>query len=319
MTVDAASGLLKKAGSVLIAAHQDPDGDALGATLGLMHILLASGKKVAVYSAGPLPEEYAFLPGLDKLTDRVEGRFDLAVLVDCHELKRVGPLGEEVAAAAEAWLTIDHHQGDAPDAHAAWIDTTYAATCQMLVELADKMELTIGPEAATCLFVGLQTDTGSFRYSNTTPRAFEAAAKLVAAGAEPWSISQEVYATRPVRLKLLGHIMDGVSTFAQGRLAMAKVSLADLDRMQAEPQDLEQAVEAIRGIPGVQVAALLRQTADGPVKLSMRSRGKVDVAAVARELGGGGHRNAAGARLDGGIDQAAERIRDILTPLAEAL
>ena len=177
----------------------------------------------------------------------------------------------------------------------------------------------IGPEAAACLFVGIQTDTGSFRYSNTTPQTFLAASKMVAAGAEPWAISQEVYATRPVRLKLLGRVMDGVETLAQGRLAVAKVSLDDLELMKAEPQDLEQAVEAIRGIPGVQVAVLLRQTDDGFVKLSMRSRGLADVAAVARELGGGGHHNAAGARIEGSLEEAAAKIQGILLPLVEGL
>lgn len=319
MTASAVSGLIKKARSVIISAHRDPDGDALGATLGLMHMLRAVGKDVTAYSSGPLPEEYEFLPGVDNLTDRVDGVFDLAVLVDCHDAPRVGPLGPDVIGSAKAWVAIDHHQGGAEDAKAAWIDTTYAATCQMLVDMAEDMGWTLSPEAATCLFVGLQTDTGSFRYSNTTPQAFLAASKLVAAGAEPWDISQEVYATRPIRLKMLGHIMDHVRKDAQGRLALASVTLEDLDRMQAEAQDLEQAVEAIRGIPGVQVAVLLRQTADGPVKISMRSRGAVDVAAVARKLGGGGHHNAAGARMEGSLDEVATEIRGILMPAVETL
>ncbi len=319
MTASAVAGLLQRAGSVIIASHRDPDGDALGATLGLMHMLKGAGKNVTVYSAGPLPEEYAFLPGVDGLTGQVSEEYDLAVLVDCHDAQRVGPLGSDVIASAGDWVAIDHHRGEAPDAGAAWIDTTYAAVCQMLVDLAEDMDWAIGPEAAACLFVGIQTDTGSFRYSNTTPQALLAASKLVAAGAEPWAISQEVYATRPVRLKLLGRVMDGVETYARGRLAVAKVSLADLDKVRAQAQDLEQAVEAIRGIPGVQVAVLLRQTEDGLVKLSMRSRGLVDVAAVARGLGGGGHHNAAGARVEGSLDDVAAKIQGLLLPLVEGL
>ena len=211
---------------------------------------------------------------------------------------------------------VDHHQGEADFGRAVWVDPSRAATSQMLAELARAADWPLTAEAATCLFAGLQTDTGSFRYSNTTPQALRVAADLVEAGADPWAISQEVYATRPRRLRLLGRVLEDTELLAGGRLALAAVSQAQLQSLGCDSRDLEDAVEALRGIPGVEVAALLRELPGGGVKASLRSRGRVDVAAVALALGGGGHKSAAGMRLDMDLAAArhllAERLRRAL-------
>lgn len=311
--------LLAEARRVFLVAHREPDGDALGATLGLLHLLADNGKDALAHSAGPVPEEYAFLPGLERLGPAAPEGVDLAVILDCHEPERCGEAVAPFLRALPRVAVIDHHQGRAEFGAAIWVDPSYAATCQMVFDLAGRLGWSVGPRAATCLFVGLQTDTGSFRYGNTTPQALRAAADLVQAGADPWAISQEVYATRPLRLRLLGRVMEAMELFADGRLALAVVSQADLDALGAKPQDLEQAVEAMRGVPGVAVAALIKQTGPDQCKLSLRSRGGLDVAAVAAGLGGGGHRNAAGARLAMDLASARTLVAELLEPLAAAL
>lgn len=314
--------LLAPARRVLLLAHYDPDGDALGCTLGLMHLLAAAGKEPIAYSAGPLPPEYEFLPGLDRLLlepPELAG-VDAAVLLDCHQPDRAGAAAQEfLPPLAERAAVVDHHQGAVDFGAAAWVDPGFSATAEMLTLLAREAGWPMTPDAATCLYTGVLTDTGSFRYANTTPRTLRLAAELVEAGAGPWQVSQEVYATRPERVRLMCRLMEELEVSQGGRLALAGVSLAEMSDLGVKPKDMDQMVEILRGIPGVQVSALFRELDGGGVKVSMRSRGLVDVAAVALEMGGGGHRNAAGMRLDGDLDEVRGRVSAVLARrLAEA-
>jgi phosphoesterase RecJ-like protein len=287
--------MLAQASRVLVVSHVLPDGDALGSSLGLRHLLTAQGKQVRVFSAGPIPEEYLFLPGMDQVSDVLPGagEQDLAVMLDCHQPERTGPVSGSFLAKLPRVAIIDHHQGDVDFGQAAWVDPSYAATSEMVTQLAQAEGWPITPQAATCL-----------------------AADLAQAGADVWAISQEVYATRPKRLRLLGRIMDNLELSQDGRLALSQITLADLAKVGAGPADMEQAVETLRLIPGVEVSALLRQTSKGAIKVSMRSRGKVDVSRVAIALGGGGHKSAAGVTLEGNLEGVR---RDIATRLRQGL
>jgi phosphoesterase RecJ-like protein len=311
--------MLSEAERVLVVSHQDPDGDALGSSLGLMH-LLAADKEVFVHSAGPIAGEYDFLPGRDRISPELPpaAEIDLAVLLDCHEPSRAGEAAEELLPQVPKTIIVDHHQGVPKFGQVRWVDPDYSATSEMLVEMAEKTDLPLNPQAATCLFVGLQTDTGSFRYGNTTSRILRIAADLVDNGADPWAISQEVYATQPKRMMLWASIINNLSYLAGGRLAVAQVLQDDLSAAGCGPQDLEQVVETIRSIHGVEVAVLLREMDGGGVKVSLRSRGRVDVAQVAQQMGGGGHRNAAGLRLRQDISSVRRQMIQSLTDKLEA-
>ena len=309
---------LTQARRVLLLAHRDPDGDAIGSALGLMHLLEAAGKTVSVHRSGAIGEEYAFLPGLERASESLPkaAEIDLAVLLDCHQPERAGRMAEPFLRALARVAVVDHHLGQPSFGRPRWVDPGFAATSQMVTLLAAEMGLALSARAATCLFVGLQTDTGRFCYSNTTPAALRAAADLVQAGADPWSVTQQAYSTSLARLRLFGRVIDGLTLSAGGRLAMARVGLAELEELGCPPSDLDRLVEELRAIRGVEVAVLLKDLADGGVKASLRSRGRVDVGALAIDLGGGGHHNAAGARLEGPLDQAAtligRRLEDIL-------
>jgi phosphoesterase RecJ-like protein len=305
---------LRDAPSLVVLAHRDPDGDALGAILGTAHLLTAAGKVVWPYSAGPIPEEYRFLPGLEMLKDTLPqpGRVELALLLDCHEPQRAGEPAAAFLAAFPRTAVVDHHLGRTSFGNATWVDSGHAATSEMLTLLAQDLGLPLTAQAATCLYTGLVTDTGRFSYSNTTPQTLGLGAELVRAGADPWAITQEAYSTSLARLRLLARVMNGLQLLHGGRLALAGVSLADLAEMQAVPSDLDRIVEELRSIRGVEVAALLKEAKDGGVKASMRSRGRVDVGSLAIQLGGGGHKNAAGARLEMGLAQAIRHLGELL-------
>lgn len=311
--------MLAGAQRVLAVTHRDPDGDALGSALGLLHLLEARGAQVRVHAHGEIPPEYEFLPDLERVSSDLPPRdwVETAVLLDCHEPQRAGRAAEEMLAGCERTAVVDHHQGRTDFGAARWVDPSYAATSVMLAEAAFEAGWDMNPRAAACLFVGLQTDTGSFRYSNAGVRAFETAARLVAAGADPWAISQEVYATRPQRVRLFSWVLERLDMRAGGRLALGCVSRRDLDSLGCDSRDLENMVEMIRAIPGVEAAVLLKENKSGGVKASMRSRGLLDVAEVAISFGGGGHHNAAGMTLDLPLDQAAARLADILTQRLE--
>ena len=311
---------IEQATSVVVVGHREPDGDALGATLGLVHVLGAMGKRVVGCNEGPIPEEYRFLPGLEQLLAGPPGwEAELGLLLDCHQPERAGKaLGAYLEGLGQVGV-VDHHEGEPSFGTIRWVETTMSATSEMLAILCLEAGWPVGKEAASCFFVGIQTDTGSFRYSNTTAQCLHTAAELVERGADVWGISQQVYATRPRRLKLLGRVMEGLELREGGKLAVGVVRLSEMRSCGCGPQDLEQAVEMLRGIPGVEVAVLLRELNDGGVKASLRSRGKVNVAAVALEFGGGGHRNAAGMRLDMGLEQAREVVvRALEAALREA-
>ena len=311
--------MLENASRVLVVSHHDPDGDALGSSLAMMHLLAGRGCECWVHSAGPLPEEYLFLPGMDKVSSEMPdpGWPDCALLLDCHQPARTGPKGETFLTGFSPLAVMDHHQGEAEVGQAVWIETDRAATAEMAAHLAFQRGWSVSPQAAACLFTGLQTDTGSFRYSNTSPRALALAGRLVEAGADPWAISQEVYANTARRLKMLGRVGDHLELMAGGGLAVSWVSQADFADTGCGPEDLEQVVEELRSIRGVRASLLLRELPDGRAKISMRSRGQIDVSAVALDLGGGGHHNAAGAMVDGPLDQARRELGGRLAALVE--
>ncbi|MCA1905066.1 MAG: DHH family phosphoesterase, partial [Desulfarculus sp.] len=232
---------LREAGRVLVMAHRDPDGDALGSVLGLMHLLTANGKQARCHINGAVPPEYAFLPGLETLDPGLPAPEwpELVVLLDCHEPDRTGPVAAPYLEAAPRVAVVDHHLGEATFGDPRWVEPAQAATAQMVAGLAADLGWAMTPAAATCLYTGLVTDTGRFCYSNTTPLVLRAAADLVEAGADPWAITQRAYSTSLERLKLFGRVLASLELLADGRLALARARQADLDDLGCPPSDLD--------------------------------------------------------------------------------
>jgi phosphoesterase RecJ-like protein len=292
--------LIRQGNRFLLTSHVSPDGDAIGSALGLARILRKLGKGAVVWNRDATPPLYGPLPGSARIHAGEEPpagfpeAFDAILVLECPSLDRTG-LEAPLAAAGKPLVNIDHHLGNQHYGGVNWVDTAAPALGEMVHRLGAALKLAMDEETATCLFLTLVTDTGGFRFTNATAEAFEAAAVLVRQGARPELVSQWLHESRPeASLRLLGAMLHTLELHDGGRVASALISEEMFATCGAAPGDTEGLVDYPRSIAGVQAVALFRQTGADRWKVSLRSRGEVDVEQVARRHGGGGHRNAAG-------------------------
>jgi len=299
---------LKSCNSILISVHKNPDGDALGAQLGLMYALEKLNKSVTAHNLDPVPEVYRFLPGWERIRTgkTVEGRYDAVVVLDA-EPSRTGLF--DSAYPAKTALNIDHHVTNPLEWPMTWLDPDAAATGEMVHKLITLLDVPIDRAMALCLYTSIFTDTGSFRYSNTTPKSMRIAAELIEAGADPWLVTENVYESFAYRrLKLLGIVLAGMERSEDGRVAWVVVTDGLYRQCGASAEDTDNFVNFVRSTKGVEVAVLFRQTAETQYKISLRSKGRVDLSGLAQSLGGGGHKNAAGSVLNGSLDEVKNKV-----------
>ncbi len=295
---------LRDSRRVLVATHINPDGDALGSALGLTLALRRMGKEVAVVDRDPVPRIYRFLPGAEEVSPEIpEGDFDVLVLVDCGEIERTG----YETLPGQRGLVIDHHLTERNFGDLRWVLSTASSTGEMVFNLVKALGVPLDRDVAVCLYVALFTDTGGFRYSSSCPSAYRAAAEMVEAGAEPWEVTEHVYESHSFqRLALLGKALDRMVRHEH----VAIIAVTD-DMYQATgstSEDTENFANMARSIEGIEVGIFLRQIGPNAFKASMRSKGRVNVAAVAERFGGGGHHNAAGGILQGTLEEVRATI-----------
>lgn len=315
-------GRLRAGNRFLLTSHVNPDGDAIGSELGLARVLAALGKSTRIWNRDAAPALYAPLPGCDRIVVGSEPpvgypeTFDAAIVLECPSLERTG-LAEPLAALP--LINIDHHLGNQHYGEVNWVDPAAPAVGVMVHELAQTLGVRVDADAADCLYLALVTDTGGFRFGNATPRAFEAAGRLVAAGASVERVSHWLYESQPEpAIRLLGELLATLERHGDGRVATVTLPLAAFERSGAGPGDSEGLIDVPRSIAGVEAVALLRELSQGEWKLSLRSRGAVDVEAVARVRGGGGHKNAAGCRAQGDLQEIRHAIATELARAVEA-
>ncbi len=302
----------------LVVSHVNPDGDAIGSSLGLALILEALGKKVKIYNRDPIPHMYRFLPGVDRIENELPqgAMFQATFVLDCSTSHRVGESFVRFKDKGHM-VVVDHHPPREPIEGIGLIRTEAAATAELIYDIALQLEVKLPPNAATALYAGLMTDTGSFRFSNTTPRALEVAGALLAAGADHRLLVEQVYESfPPERFKLLGLALNTLRLLMAGRVALVWITRPMFREAGAEDEMTDGFVDIPRSIKGVEVAALIRERDEREYRVNLRSRGAVDVGEVASRFGGGGHPNAAGFTLKG---SAAELERSLLSALEEAL
>jgi phosphoesterase RecJ-like protein len=303
--------IFARKGSYLFLAHLHPDGDVLGSMLGLGLALMGQGRRVTLAGPHPVPEPYRFLPGAHWIQQwkDASGSYDVTVLLDCPDPARTGGLLEAVRERGTTVVNIDHHQDNRRFGDLNWVDLSASATGEMVYDLLQHFGWSLTPEIATTLYTALVTDTGSFRYSNASPKAFRIAAHLVAEGAAPARVAGELYEGRShENLRLLGQLLQRIETSADGRVAWL-VLPSEL----AGNQDLIEAEDFIaypRSIRSVKVALLFRELQPGQVKVSLRGKGEVNVAKIAARFGGGGHPNAAGCTVTLPMDAAKAALLD---------
>jgi len=307
---------LKPGIRVCLTTHVNPDGDGLGSEAGLSHLLRARGVDVVITNPTPTPPRYDFLfqqlPGVDRSTEAVKElrRADLIVVLDIADLGRIGMLAGPVRERGVPVGCIDHHvsPGQLPDGP-RYLDPGAAATAALVYEIALGNEWPITRDAARSLYVGILTDTGGFRFSNTDARTLRTAAALLETGLDTEAIYLDVYANAPEgRARLLADALQTLVVEPEYGLAWVTVPPGSMERHGVTADDLDGVVEYPRSIAGVRMALLFRELASGRIKISLRSVGDVDVAAFAKPFGGGGHTKAAGISLDGTMAQAQEII-----------
>lgn len=299
---------LQSSSSILISVHKSPDGDALGSQLALMFALEKLGKTVTAHNLDPVPEIYRFLPGSERIRTgpHVEGRFDALVVLDSDPPRT--DLFEKTYPA-DLLINIDHHVTNPLEWPLTWLDASAAAAGEMVYELIRKLGVSLDKQLALCLYTSIFTDTGSFRYSNTTARSMHIAAEMIEAGADPWIVTENVYESIAYRrVKLLGSVLESMERSEDGRIAWVVVT-EELYRLHAaSAEDTDNFVNFVRSVKGVEVAVLFRQTGGTQYKISLRSKGRIDLSRLAQALGGGGHKNAAGGILNGTLSEVKSRV-----------
>lgn len=289
----------------VLTSHARPDGDAIGSVLACSQILRDMGKDTEVVLKDGIPHIYKILPFADRVVQSatVDDDFDTAVLLECDSIERTALKGLE----NRFLINIDHHQSGRPFAHVNWIDPNACATAELIFRLAREAGVPVSPDVATCLYTAVVTDTGSFAFAGTTARTFALAQELVLAGADPVRIAQQVYFSNPTsKMRLLGAALSKLHQ--DGPLTWMYVTREDMERCGAIDEDCEGLANWALGIEGVEVALFFRELESGRYRVSLRSKGHINVAQVAELFGGGGHACASGCAVDGPLSLSVERV-----------
>lgn len=309
--------VLREKERFLIACHENPEGDAIGSELALALALRRMGKTATVLNADPVPANLLFLPGADTVVFAEDGsKYDVAVVVDCGSPERTGRIAGELRKCP-LLVNIDHHRTNGDRGELSLVDPDAAATGLLIHRVLSAMKFDIGLDVATNIYVAVLTDTGSFHYGSSSPEAFEVAGEMVRRGVDPWAVAEQVYETQSaLRLRLLGRVLDSLDVVFDGRVACITTMREDLREFASGKDALEGFINYPRSIVGVEVAVSFREEEGGVFRVSFRSKGRVDVSAVAARFGGGGHHNAAGCTVPGDL---ADVKKSVLGELAAVL
>ncbi len=294
----------------LITSHVRLDGDAIGSELALYLILRDMGKEASVYNRDATPQMYRFLPGSDQIINSMDtGKiFDAVFILDCSDIDRVGEEAPRVGASRNI-INIDHHISNGSFGDLSLLDPAASSTGELVYRLMRELGVNITKDVAINLYTAILTDTGAFRYSNTDRRTLRIASELVAKGANPWWISQKVYENHPAqKMKLLAKALDTMAFFWDRKIAVIHVTKKMLEEAGALWEYTEGFVEFPRSIEGVEVAAFISEIGDRFFKVSLRSRGNIDVESIAGAFGGGGHHNAAACRITGDLEAVRKQL-----------
>jgi len=293
----------------VLTSHARPDGDAIGSALACCQVLRAMGKQADVVLHDGVPRIYRALPFADQVmqSNRVAGDYEAAIILECDSIHRTRLEGLE----GRFLISIDHHVSGRPFANVNWIDPQAVATGEMVFRLAREAGTPFSPEIATCLYTALMTDTGSFMFQGTNEHTFALARELVLAGADPSHCARSIYFAHSVaKMRLLGEALRNLNT--EGHVGWTWVTQQQMELCEAKEEDCEGLVNYVLSIGEVEVAAFFRELPDGRFRVSLRSKGKLDVARVAERFGGGGHQCASGCSLDGPLAQAVRQVLELM-------
>ncbi|MGE0705564.1 MAG: bifunctional oligoribonuclease/PAP phosphatase NrnA [Vicinamibacterales bacterium] len=305
---------LQQGSRFLLTSHERPDGDSVGSQLALAFALDALGKHVEIINADPPPVPFRRFPGTDRIrvAREAHGTFDAVVVLECGDLARTGVRGLERYRV----INIDHHIGNTEYGALNWFDAGAAACAELVVSLIDALGVPFSTGMATHVYLGILTDTGAFHHSHISARTFDICRRAVLAGVNPAGLAHDVYDTANIgRLKLLGHLLDHMRLEADGRLALLYFDDDLLQAVDATHDDTEGLINVPLTASTISTVALFKgQNGTGQLRVSLRSKGDIDVRSVALQFGGGGHFNAAGCSVPGPRAQAEAAVLAALLP-----
>ena len=299
----------------VITSHARPDGDAIGSVAAMTYALRQLGKDVEMIGADAAPMQFQTFPGVRdiRITPTVNGQFDAAIVMECSDLSRTGIDGLDRYFV----INIDHHPGNKSYGALNWFDPGAAACGEMVFDVIEALGVTLTKEIATHIYITILTDTGGFHFSHITPRTFDICRKCTEAGAEPEPIARAVYDSSTMgRLRLMGAVLHDLEFDGTGRAAFAAVTLDLLERTGATHDDTDGLINIPLSVKEIQAVAFFKEIAPDTFRISLRSKGAVDVNRIASTFGGGGHKNAAGCTLQGPY---ADVRRNLVTELTRAL
>jgi phosphoesterase RecJ-like protein len=285
----------------VVSSHSRPDGDSIGSQLAFAYAARALGKEVTVINRDAAPPPLMAFPGVPsiRLADNVSGDFDAAVIMECGDLNRPGVAGLERYFV----INIDHHPGNTGYGALNWFDESAAACGEMVFDLVNALGVPLSLEIATHIYLAILTDTGSFHYSSISPRTFDICRQLLEAGVDPVAVARNVYDSNNMgRLKLFGAVLSAMQIDASGRIAIVYLDHEMARAAGGTYEDTEGLINLPLTVKEIQSVVFFKQTEGEEYRVSMRSKGDIDIGAVAKEFGGGGHKNAAGCSVSGPID-----------------
>jgi phosphoesterase RecJ-like protein len=285
----------------IISSHARPDGDSIGSQLAMAFALRALGKEVHVVNKDRASGPLLTFPGVSdiEISDRVHGSFDAAIIMECGDLERTGVKGLDQFLV----LNIDHHPGNTEYGHVNWFDSTAAACGEMVYELVLALDVPLTPEIATHIYLAILTDTGSFHYSSISARTFDICRETLLAGVNPVLVARDVYDSNNMgRLKLFGTVLSAMQLDASGRIAIVYLDHEMARAAGGTYEDTEGLINLPLTVKEIRAVVFFKQIEGDEYRVSMRSKGDIDIGTVATEFNGGGHKNAAGCTVRGAID-----------------
>ena len=301
----------------VLSSHARPDGDAIGSQLAMAFALDALGKQVTIVNRDPVPGPLQAFPGAERVQVAAEaaGQFDAAIIMECSSLDRTGVAGLDRSFV----INIDHHQGNTSYGALNWFDAGAAACAEMVFDVIAALEVPLTTVIATHIYVGILTDTGSFHYSAITARTFDICRQLVEAGVDPPRVARAVFDSNTLgRLKLFGAVLSAIDLEHDGRLAVMRVDEAMTRAAGGTYEDTEGLINLPLTVREIRASVFFKALGPAEYRVSLRSKGSIDVAAVAKGFGGGGHKNAAGCTVGGTFAEARAAVVEAMLPAIRA-
>jgi phosphoesterase RecJ-like protein len=291
----------------VLSSHSRPDGDSIGSQLAMAYALREMGKEATVVNADPAPPPMMAFPGVPdiRLAPSVEGEFDAAIIMECGDLKRTGVSGLERFLV----INIDHHPGNSAFGAINWFDASAAACAEMVFDVVRALGVPLTKEIATHVYLAILTDTGSFHYSSISPRTFDICRECLEAGVDPVLVARNVYDSNNMgRLKLFGAVLGAMQIDQTGRIAIVYVDHEMARAAGGTYEDTEGLVNLPLTVKEIEAVVFFKQEKGDEYRVSLRSKGDVDIGSIAKEYGGGGHKNASGCTIAGPIEELQKTL-----------